>query len=73
MSDEHAGRSDLGTAPAELPPGVDAPSPPAERDRIAAVDHPPADVVRDIRQLADRVGGFARLRELVAELERTTR
>ncbi|HEX4613654.1 MAG TPA: hypothetical protein VH092_36060 [Urbifossiella sp.] len=64
MSGEH----DSVPRPADFPPGIDAPAPPAERNRPA-----PADITRDIRQLADRVGGLDRLRELVTELARTPR
>ncbi len=53
---------------AELPPGMDAPSPAAERERIAAGGGVPADVEREIRRLADRVGGPGRLRELLDRL-----
>jgi hypothetical protein len=68
MSDRTNGGSDLVMTQAELPPGTDAPSPPAERDRIAAGDPAPADVERDLRRLADRAGGWDRLRRLVDQL-----
>jgi hypothetical protein len=61
--------SDLVATEAELPPGVDAPSPAAERRRIAENRSTPADLAQEIRQLADRVGGFQRLRELVNQTE----
>ena len=65
MSSRKSGASDLVTTQAELPPGVDAPSPRPERDRIAAGAGIPADVARDLDRLAERVGGWGRLRELV--------
>jgi hypothetical protein len=54
--------------PTEFPPGIDVPAPPGARDHIAPAQAISADIERDIRQLADRVGGLARLRELVTEL-----
>jgi hypothetical protein len=42
-----------------LPPGIDVPSPGADL---------PADVARDLRRIADRVGGWDRLRALVDRL-----
>lgn len=59
-------------ADADFPPGIDAPSPEADRARIAAgLPAAPPDVSAEIRRLAARVGGLRRLRELVAEMERT--
>jgi hypothetical protein len=58
---------------AELPPGIDAPSPQAERDRLIVGSDIPAGVEEDIRQLAHRVGGLSRLRELVNEMELASR
>ena len=57
--------SDLVMTQAELPPGIDAPTPKAEHDRILAGTEPPPDVERDIHQLAERVGGLDRLRDLI--------
>jgi len=68
MSGEHTGSSDLVMTQAELPPGIDAPSPPAVRDRIAAGAATPADVERDLRRLAERLGGWDRLRAVVDRL-----
>lgn len=65
MSSKKPGASNLVMTQAELPPGVDAPSPRSERDRIAAGAGIPADVARDIDRLAERVGGWDRLRGLV--------
>ena len=65
MSSKKPGGSDLVMTQAELPPGVDAPSPRSERDRIAAGADLPADVARDLDRLAERVGGWERLRGLV--------
>jgi hypothetical protein len=71
MSDKPAAGSTPATTRGALPPGIDAPSPPEERDRIAAGSAVADDVERDIRRLADRVGGMARLRDLAAELARS--
>lgn len=65
MSTKKSGASDLVMTQADLPPGVDAPSPRSERDRIAAGAGIPADVASDLDRLADRVGGWDRLRGLV--------
>ncbi len=53
--------SELDRPPAHvnLPPGIDVPSPGADL---------PADVARDLRRIADRVGGWDRLRALVDRL-----
>jgi hypothetical protein len=59
-----AGASDP-AARAELPPGIDAPTPKPEHDRILADSEVPADVERDIHRLAERVGGLYRLREVI--------
>jgi hypothetical protein len=72
MNDPRHGK-DLVMTEADLPPGIDAPSPQSERDRIAAGKALAPDVERDIRRLADRVGGMTRLRELVTELARASR
>ena len=68
MGGEHSSASDLVMTQAELPPGIDAPSPPAVRDRLAADEAVAADVARDLRRLADRVGGWDRLRAQVERL-----
>jgi hypothetical protein len=60
-----ADASDLVMTQAELPPGIDAPTPKAEHDRILADSDVPADVERDIHRLAERVGGLYRLREVI--------
>lgn len=63
MSEAKSRSGDLVTAPAELPPGIDAPSPP---ERSAGTI--PDDVASELRRLAERVGGMARLREVVTVL-----
>lgn len=68
-----ADASDLVMTQAELPPGIDAPTPKAEHDRIMSGANLPPDVERDIRRLADRVGGLPRLRELIDEMAGTAR
>ena len=68
MGNATPGKSDLVMTQAELPPGIDAPSPPGEAERIAAAEHLPPDVERDIHRLADRVGGMTQLRDLIARL-----
>jgi hypothetical protein len=69
MSKPHPDANDLVMTQAELPPGIDAPSPQAVRDRVAAESALPDDIERDILRLADRVGGLRQLRELVSVLE----
>jgi hypothetical protein len=73
MAEKKPGASDLVMTQAELPPGIDAPSPPAVRDEVARGTNPPAELLREIRQLADRVGGIDKLRELVDELAKVGR
>lgn len=69
MSDTRAKGSDLVMTQAELPPGIDVPPPAPARARADAGGEPtPLDLVRDIRQLADRVGGLDRLRDLIDEI-----
>ena len=63
MSETKSRSSDLVMTQAELPPGIDAPSPPGRTAEPA-----PADVERELRRLAERVGGMARLREMVTVL-----
>jgi hypothetical protein len=70
MKDAKSDASDLVMTQAELPPGIDAPSPPQVRERVTGKSSPD-DVEREIRQLAERVGGFPRLRTLVDEFART--
>jgi|GEM_PF-2618955 len=70
MTDPKPEASELVMTQAELPPGIDAPSPPKVRDRSTG-EVLPADVAREIRKLAQQVGGFPRLRTLVDELART--
>ena len=70
MNETKSDASDLVMTQAELPPGIDAPSPPRVRQRVAG-GTPPDDVERAIRQLAERVGGFQQLRRLVEELARS--
>jgi len=53
---------------AQLPPGMDAPSPKPVRDRIASGAKPAADVEGDLRRIADRLGGWEQLRNLVDRL-----
>ncbi|MBA4064912.1 MAG: hypothetical protein C0501_14595 [Isosphaera sp.] len=71
-----ANSSDLVMTQADLPPGVDVPEP---EQRAIAARRAPADgepsveVVRRIRQLADRVGEIDKLRELVDELAQIPR
>jgi hypothetical protein len=62
MSDERSGAGDTCSTRTDLPPGIDAPAPPAGHDPIGA------DVERDLRRLADRVGGWDRLRRVVDRL-----
>jgi hypothetical protein len=68
MSTRPRGTSDPATTEVELPPGIDAPAPPPVRDRAAAGSDPPANVERELRRCAGRVGGWDRLRELVDRL-----
>ncbi|HEY2910085.1 MAG TPA: hypothetical protein VGI99_07550 [Gemmataceae bacterium] len=60
--------SDQVMTEAQLPPGMDAPSPKPVRDRIASGAKPSADVEGDLRRLAERVGGWDQLRNLVDQL-----
>ncbi len=60
--------SDLVMTQAELPPGIDAPTPSAERQRIASGDSVPADVAEELRHLAKRAGGFTQLRTFLDEV-----
>jgi hypothetical protein len=53
---------------AKLPPGIDAPAPPTQGERTVAGIVLPPDVERDIHQLAARLGGMDRLRDIVSEL-----
>lgn len=62
---ERPDASDLVMTQAELPPGIDAPTPKSEHDRIMAGTELPPDVERDIHLLAERVGGLYRLREVI--------
>jgi hypothetical protein len=68
QSEPKAGASGPGMPQAELPPGIDAPTPKAEHDRIMTGADVPADVERDIHQLAERVGGLYRLREVINDM-----
>jgi hypothetical protein len=84
---EKTDASDLVMTQAELPPGIDAPSPLEERDRVAggeagsertapgagAAGGVSPDLLGEIRRLADRVGGLDRLRAVVDELARMPR
>lgn len=67
MGESKRGASDLVMTQADLPPGIDAPSPQAVRDRVSG-GSAPDDVEAEVRRLAERVGGMARLRELVTVL-----
>jgi hypothetical protein len=62
MSEEQSGADDTCPTRTELPPGIDAPSPPTEHNPAGA------DVEHDLRRLADRVGGWERLRRIVDRL-----
>jgi hypothetical protein len=78
MKDKHLSGDSLNSSgdssPVDLPPGIDAPSPDRERQRIAAGESVAASAIeQDIRRLAHRVGGMSRLRALVTELERADR
>jgi hypothetical protein len=64
MAKTHTDARDPVTTQPELPPGIDAPSPKGARERIES-GQTPADVEDAIRRLAERVGGMARLREMV--------
>lgn len=70
MPESKSNSDDLVTTQANLPPGIDAPSPP---DRLIVGADIPAELERDIRQLARRAGGFARLGELVRQMELASR
>ncbi|HEY1186735.1 MAG TPA: hypothetical protein VGE74_03710 [Gemmata sp.] len=69
----HSSSDDLVTTQADLPPGIDAPGPPSNHDRSQTSASLTPEVELDIRRLADRVGGLARLRGLVTDLERAAR
>lgn len=75
MKDQHPSvKKPESSRTADLPPGMDAPSPERERQRIAAGQGAATDAIEgDIRRLANQVGGMTRLRELVTELERADR
>jgi hypothetical protein len=82
MADPRPDPGKLVMTQAELPPGIDAPSPElvrAEAERqakhraAASASDSPADLVRQVRQLADRVGGIDRLRELLDEVAKLGR
>ncbi|HET6573367.1 MAG TPA: hypothetical protein VFG68_07185 [Fimbriiglobus sp.] len=67
MAAEHSPSArDLVMTQADLPPGIDVP-PPSEEHGLSA------DLLRDIQQLADRVGGMDRLRDIVATLAGMTK
>jgi hypothetical protein len=68
MSDRASAGCDPAPKQPDFPPGIDAPSPPGVRARIVAGGEMPPDVERDLRRLADRVGGWDRLRGLVDRL-----
>jgi hypothetical protein len=72
MPESKSNSDDLVTTQANLPPGIDAPPPPGQNRLIVGADIP-ADLERDIRQLAKRAGGFARLGELVRQMELASR
>jgi hypothetical protein len=72
MASTHTDASDLVMTQAELPPGIDAPSPRAERDRIAAGEGEAPDVENELYRLADRVGGWDRLRTVIDRLAATS-
>ncbi|HXD87908.1 MAG TPA: hypothetical protein VN641_15555 [Urbifossiella sp.] len=60
--------SDQVMTEAQLPPGMDAPSPKPVRDRIASGAKASADVEGELRRIADRVGGWPQLRDIVDRL-----
>jgi hypothetical protein len=69
---------DLVMTQAELPPGTEGVSAPSVQDEIARQARADdgastAELLREIRQLADRVGGIDRLRELIDELAKMSR
>lgn len=63
MSEAKSRSNAPATAQAELPPGIDAPSPPEQSPGTI-----PDDVESELCRLAGRVGGMARLREMVTVL-----
>jgi hypothetical protein len=63
MSAAKSRSSDPATTQAKLPPGIDAPSPPEQSPGTI-----PDDIESELRRLAERVGGMARLREIVTVL-----
>jgi hypothetical protein len=67
MSQKKSDPANRATTQTELPPGIDAPSPQSVLDGIARGPIP-HDVEQEVRRLAERVGGMARLRELVTTL-----
>lgn len=88
MSEQRRGGTDLVMTEADLPPGVDAPPPPEARTGAGAsrgrstrpIRDVPSDrdglsveLLHEVRQLADRVGGLDNLREIVDELARIPR
>jgi hypothetical protein len=89
MNEQRRSGTDLVMTEADLPPGVDAPPPPETNEASAGPSRgrstrPVRDVrsdrdglsvelLHEVRQLADRVGGLDKLREIVDELARIPR
>lgn len=75
MADTKTASSDLVMTQAELPPGIDVPSPSlgcrpdagrtADTDTAATLS---PEMLREIRSLAERVGGIDQLRDIVTTL-----
>lgn len=64
---------DLVMTQADLPPAIEVPPSSNAHAGVArrvhaGEPHPPTGLLRDIRKLAERVGGFDKLRELIDEL-----
>jgi hypothetical protein len=88
MNEQRRGATDLVMTEADLPPGIDAP-PPSEAETGAGAGRGPSarpvrdvpgdrdglsvELLHEVRQLADRVGGLDKLREIVDELARIPR
>ncbi len=71
-----AARPPASTHPAntpDLPPAVESPSPAESRRWEAGRPAVTPELLREVRRLAEKAGGFDRLREAVEEAERAGR
>jgi hypothetical protein len=75
-SQEQAPANKLVMTQADLPPGIDAPSPELSRQSQSSTEGSSpstesvdtAEIIHEIRKLADRVGGIRKLHQLVRDV-----